>query len=115
RLWFGSASGLKAVAKADLDAETQGQLARVLEALRRDGSWALSGQALADGADGSRDQFEKRARFARAFKRAMAARQDVVQAGADLAQRLAPPDGEKGLSLAEVLAPAQAPVANVTR
>jgi S1-C subfamily serine protease len=105
RMWFGGPPGLKAVSRSSLGADTQAQVAKVLDAVRHDGTWALTGQALDGDGDLSRDRFEKKARFTRAFKRGMTARQDMTQAFEELAGKLGPQDGEAGLHVASVLAP----------
>jgi serine protease Do len=109
RVWLGTASGLSQVNRSALDADGQAQVARVLDAMRRDGSWALSGQALDRDPDMSRDHFERKARFLRAFKRGMAARQEMTQAFEELAARLGPQDGGSAVTLTAILA-APAPV-----
>jgi serine protease Do len=115
RSWFGSGAGLKGVSRSQLDADGQGQLAKVLEALRHDAVWALTGQVLDLDADTSRDHFEKKARFVRAFKRGMAARQELTQGLEELAAKWAPQDGDTPLSLKAILAPpAEAPPAHET-
>jgi serine protease Do len=105
RVWFGNAAGLKSVARAALDADSQAQLMRVLDALRHDGTWALEGRALELDADTSRDHFEKKARFTRAFKRGMATRQELTQSFEDLAGKLGPQESDRSVSLASILSP----------
>jgi hypothetical protein len=105
RSWFGNGSGLKSVNRSQLDADGQAQLARAVEALRHDAVWAQNGQALDLDADTSRDHFEKKARFVRAFKRGMTSRQDLTQGFEELAAKWSPQDGDTALSLKTVLAP----------
>ncbi|HZS39617.1 MAG TPA: trypsin-like peptidase domain-containing protein [Polyangia bacterium] len=94
RAWFGDARGLKPYARATLDAEAQAQLARSIDALRRDALGFFDYRESARKADGSREQFERRARLQRTLERAVEARRPLVQELQDVADRLAPRTNE---------------------
>ncbi|BDG06300.1 S1 family peptidase [Anaeromyxobacter oryzae] len=105
RIWAGNGRGLRPVDRAGLDADTQAQLARVLDALRRD---ALLSRVLDEHASAgvaTREQFEEVSRLERGVARLATARADLAQTALDLVERLAPGDADVGVSLADVLAP----------
>jgi S1-C subfamily serine protease len=99
RTWFGSPRGLEAYDRASLDADTQQQAVRALEALRSDAvSYAV--YRTANGPDlGSRQASDRMRRMSRTLSRTTASRVDLFQGLADLAERLAPPPGERGQNL----------------
>ena len=103
RVWFGNALGLKAYARSELDAETQGQAARLLDALRHDGLESLAYRAADPKRGSSREQFQEANKRLRALKKTAASRQDLGQATLDLAERLAPQGSEAVVHLAEAL------------
>jgi serine protease Do len=105
RVWVGGRQGLKPYARGDLDADAQGQLSRVLDALRRDAIAAFRYRAAAASADGSKDRFEQAERLQKALRRSIAAHRDQSQSVADLADRLGPARGEHVVTLAEALGP----------
>ncbi|MFT3841107.1 MAG: serine protease [Myxococcaceae bacterium] len=105
RVFFGNARGLKPFAKSDLDADTQGQLLKVLDALRNDALAAFAYRASAGSANASRERFDQMSKAERSLKRLIGTQQDVAQSGLELAERLAPGVAEQGVSLAVALQP----------
>jgi len=109
RTWFGSARGLKAYDRASLDAETQQQTARVLEALRGDAvDHAAYRRASADDL-GTRQASDRVRRMSKALSRTATTRGDTFQIVADLADKLAPPAGERGTTLGALAVAARPP------
>jgi hypothetical protein len=90
RLWFGGPQGLKPYFRAELEGDVQGQLARILDALRRDALATFSYRSAARNALSSRERFEQVARLERGLKRMTAAQKDLTQLLAELADRLGP-------------------------
>lgn len=111
RVWIGSPVGLKAYARADLDAETQASLTRVLDALRRDATAAFEYRAAETGSNASKAQFEHAQRLQNVVRRAVAKDGLLSQSVADLADRLRPGFGDRTVALADVLAPPPPPPA----
>ncbi len=111
RVFFGNPRGLKVFARGDLDADTQAQVQKTLDALRSDALAAFAYRAAAGSAEASRERYEQMARLERALKRATAAHQDLGQSASDLADRLGPGPSEQGVSLAVALQPPPKPTA----
>jgi serine protease Do len=105
RVWFGNALGLKRYSRSDLDAEAQGLVVRVLDALRRDAQATLTFQAIDREAGASRERHDQVARLERALRKTTASRQDLSQLALDAAERLAPVSGELPAPLFEALTP----------
>ncbi|MFL5319270.1 MAG: serine protease [Myxococcaceae bacterium] len=101
RVWFGDVRGLKSYSKPELDADTQAQLAKVLDALRRDALSTFAWRAAARTADSSREKFEHVARLERAIKKTIAAQQELSSAVSDLSDRFGPDQGEPTVRLSE--------------
>jgi S1-C subfamily serine protease len=105
RLWAGNGRGLRAVDRAAVDADGQAQLARILDALRRD---ALLSRALDEHATAgvpTRERFDEVARLERGVARLATVRGDLAQAALDVVERVAPGDGDGTVTLADILAP----------
>jgi S1-C subfamily serine protease len=102
RIWFGTALGLKERDRAALDAETQTESARLLDGLRADACASVTYQQARRAGTGSRQAADSLRRMRRALARTAATRTDLLQAAADLADRLGPQPGDHGLSLADV-------------
>jgi serine protease Do len=99
RTWFGSTRGLKSYDRAALDADTQQQAARALEALRGD-AVSYAAYRKANGPDlASRQASDRMRRMNRTLSRTTASRGDLFQVIVDLAEKLAPSAGERGSSL----------------
>ncbi|HEY6097794.1 MAG TPA: serine protease [Anaeromyxobacter sp.] len=109
RVWAGNGSGLRAVERTALEAEPQAQLARLLEAFRRDALIAASFRAAARVQASSREKWEAFSRLERSVRKLVDTRQDLSQTALDLADRLAPSDGEFLLLLADALVPPPPP------
>jgi serine protease Do len=90
RLWFGGPQGLKPYFRAELESDVQGQLARVLDALRRDAVATFSYRGAARNALISRERFEQVARLERGLKRMTAGQKDLSQLLVEIADRLGP-------------------------
>jgi S1-C subfamily serine protease len=104
RVWAGNGSGLRVVERAALEAEAQGQLARLLDALRHDAILAASFRAAARVQASSREKWEAISRLERSVRKLADARQDAAQTALDLADRFASGDGELSLAFADALA-----------
>ncbi len=103
RFWFGAAGGLKLYRRADLDADTQAQLARGVDAIRRDAIAFFGYRAELARVPGSREQAERASRLARTLTRTQSGHRDVAQLLSDLAERLAPKPGDPALASGEVM------------
>jgi len=90
RLWLGGPQGLKPYFRAELESDVQGQVARILDALRKNALATFSYRGAARNALSSRERFEHVARIERSIKRMTAAQRDLTQMVADLADRLGP-------------------------
>ena len=90
RLWFGGTQGLKPYFRAELESDVQAQVARILDALRRDALATFSYRGAARGALSSRERFEQVARLERALKRMTASQKELAQSLSELADRLGP-------------------------
>jgi hypothetical protein len=114
RVWFGNGRGLKLWARSDSDGDTQAQVSKILEGLRRDALAAFAYRAAHQGADSSREHFDQMSKLERALRRATQAHQDLSQSASDLADRLGPFPAEPAASLAEAMeAPSPPPPAAV--
>jgi serine protease Do len=98
-VWLGSARGLKRYDLAFFDAEAQANLKRALGALRSDLAARLDYRTAAAGRQ-SRQAESALRQAGKQLARAAAARADVLQAIADLAERFAPSGEERGRRLA---------------
>jgi S1-C subfamily serine protease len=103
RLWAGNGYGLRAVDRAALDAEQQAQLARIVDALRRDALLATAFEAAARAGDGTRERFEQAARLERSLRRLAEARQDLALGALELAERTCPGDADTPLTVVDAL------------
>ncbi|NRD43416.1 S1C family serine protease [Corallococcus exiguus] len=90
RVWFGGERGLMERPRAEQDAELQQQLARLLDALRRDATLAFSYQDSLPGSDESRQTFDTSARLGKTLERTIVAHREMSDAAAELADRFAP-------------------------
>lgn len=90
RVWFGGERGLREQPRAQQDAELQGQLAGLLDALRRDATLTFSFQEALPTAAESRQAFEATARIRKALDRTINAHRGLSDAAAELADHLAP-------------------------
>jgi serine protease Do len=109
RLWFGGPQGLKPYVRSELEGDTQGQVTRVLDVLRRNALATFSYRAAARSAQYSRERFEQAAKLERALKRTASGQRDVVQLIAELADRLGPHGPDVPVHLTDALA---IPIAN---
>jgi serine protease Do len=103
RVWFGAPQGLKVYERSDFDAETLGQMERVLDGLRRVALAAMEYRAAVSEASGSREQFERMSRLERALSRAAETRADLANIAVDLSERLGPKGYDNVVTLAGVL------------
>jgi S1-C subfamily serine protease len=102
RLWLGSAQGLRERDRAALDAEAQAESGRLLDGLRADACASVAYQQARRAGTGSRQAADSLRRMRRELVRTAATRADLLQAAADLADRLGPAAGEHGLSLRQI-------------
>lgn len=103
RIWFGAPQGLKEYQRSDFDAETLGQVNRVLDGLRHVSIAALDYRAAVGEASGSREQFERMSRLERELARAAETRGDLAQITVDLADHFGPRGTDAVGTLAAVL------------
>jgi len=107
RVWFGAPSGLKSYAHGDLDADTQAQLVRVLDLLRRDAVQTFAWRVSSREATPNRERFDAVARLERTLRRNQLAHREPAQGVAELAERLGPHGNDTPVPLADVfVAPA---------
>ncbi len=104
RVWAGSRWGLKLYDRSELDGETQGQVLRMLDGLRRDALAAFAYRVAEATANGSKDRFEHVARLERSLRRNATSHRDLSQAADEVAERLGPDGPERAIARAEVLA-----------
>jgi serine protease Do len=104
QVWFGNGHGLQAYARGDLDAETQAQLARLLDALRRDAMGTFEFRTAAKDALSSRARHEQVSRLERALKRTVESRKELAQSASEAAERLGPEDPSRAISPADAYA-----------
>jgi serine protease Do len=94
KVFWGGERGLKAYTRADLDAETQAQLGRVVEGLRRAAAATFSYRAAARETAGSRAAYERAARLERSVRRTAEQQGDLAAQNAELAAHHQPATGE---------------------
>jgi serine protease Do len=104
RVWFGNASGLKPYARSDLDADTQAQVGRVLDLLRRSATQTFTWRTQAREGTPSRERFDATARLERTVRRNQLAHREPAQSITELAERLQPHGTDVPVPLAEVFA-----------
>jgi hypothetical protein len=105
RSWFGGPAGLKPYTRADLDADAQANLSRVIDGLRRDAVAFLAQRTPPARAATTRQEFERARRAERTLARTMQSRHDAAAALGELAERLAPHVPDAVVSLAELMLP----------
>lgn len=105
RFWAGDRQGLREIGHASLDAETLGQVSRIVDALRRDAVSSMTYARAVRRGIRSREQFREVSRLERELRRTVAARQDLAQSALDLAERLCPPAGDAPVTLTAALLP----------
>ncbi|CAM3938634.1 serine protease [Corallococcus sp. ZKHCc1 1396] len=103
RVWFGGERGLLERTRAEQDAELQQQLARLLDALRRDATLAFSYQDSLPASDESRQTFDTSARLNKTLERTIVAHRELSDAAAELADRFAPDVTESATRTESVL------------
>ncbi len=103
RLWFGGPQGLKPYFRAELESDVQGQVARILDVLRRDALATFAYRGAARSALSSRERFEQVVRLERALKRMAAGQKDLTQVMAELADRLSPHGVDVPVHLSDAL------------
>jgi serine protease Do len=105
RIWAGDGRGVRAVERAALDADAQGQLARLLDALRRDADLVARLRAAQRAGSATREQFDELTRLEGAVGQLTASQAELAQAALELAERLTPDDADPTGTLADALAP----------
>jgi serine protease Do len=105
RVWVGNRRGLKAYSSTALDAATQADLARLLEALRRDSIAAFAARAADLSAIKSKKEFQQRERLERTLKKTSASYADVADSALELATRLSPEPKDLVVSLESLFSP----------
>lgn len=115
RAWVGHRAGLRALERAELDADVVAQLTRVLDALRADALTALRYRAAAAAARESKDRSREAERLEKALRRSISEHRDASQTVAELADRLGPAPGDRLVRVDEVLVAAPAAAAPAPR
>jgi serine protease Do len=111
RVWAGDGRGVQAIDRTALDAEAQAQLARLLDALRRDADLVARLRTAQRGGAATREQFDELTRLEGAVGQLATSQAELSQAALDLAERLLPGDADPTGTLADALAPAAPPAA----
>jgi S1-C subfamily serine protease len=105
RVWIGNVQGLKAYARSDLDGDTQSQLSKLLEGLRRDSVASFAVRSADQDASSSREKFERTERLEKVLQKASASYADLSQTALDLVERLAPQPGQPCVDFRAILFP----------
>jgi serine protease Do len=105
RVWFGSPRGLKGYQHASLDTDAAAQTARLLEALRADVAGHLAYRAARDQSASSRQSDDRTHRLGTDLARTGASRADLLQAIAEMGERLGPQATEPHVRFASLLGP----------
>jgi serine protease Do len=103
RIWFGGALGLKEYSRAALDADTQAQLARILDALRRSAVASSAYRGAVRDTALSREHYELASRLERTLNRSADMRRELAQSALDLADRLGPHGQDPSTTFAMIL------------
>jgi hypothetical protein len=102
---------VRPIERSALDADAQAQLARLLDALRRDADLVARLRTAQRAGSATREQFDELTRLEGSVGQLAATRAELSQGALDLAERLTPPDADATGTLADALAPAPAPPA----
>ncbi len=115
RVWIGNRQGLKGYLHADLDADTQAQLGRLLDGLRRESVFSFAVRAADHDASTSKEKFQRTERLEKALRSATAGYVELSQSTGDLSERFGPTPGDATVALEATLTspPKAAPVALV--
>jgi len=105
RVWFGGPSGLKVYARSELDAETQSQVNRWVEQLRRNAVTAFAYRMASHTAPVTREKVEQMTRLERGLRKATASQHEASQAASELAERLSPHGPDVPLTTSDAYAP----------
>jgi S1-C subfamily serine protease len=107
RIWAGNRQGLRLVERASMDAETLGQVSRILDTLRRNVMQVMAYSAGVRRGVPSRERYKEVARLERDVRRTISGQQDVAQSVLDVAERLCPEsvDATDTLSAALIAVP----------
>jgi S1-C subfamily serine protease len=112
RVWIGNRQGLKSYVRSDLDVDTQAQLARLLEGLRRESVVSFAVRTADHDASSSKEKFQHTERLEKALQRSSASYSELAQSTGDLSDRFGPSPGEPSVALESTLvappSPAQA-------
>ncbi|HTP26868.1 MAG TPA: serine protease [Anaeromyxobacteraceae bacterium] len=108
RVWAGNRQGLRLVDRAQLNAASQEQLARVLDALRRDALAAFAYRDVARAGDAARERFDTLNRLENTTHKAAASRADLVDGVLQLASQWCADHNDTTLTVAELLRPRSA-------
>jgi S1-C subfamily serine protease len=111
RVWIGNRQGLKGYAHSDLDADTQAQLARLLDGLRQESVASFAVRASDRDASSSKEKFQRTERLEKILQGASASYGELAQSTVELSDRFGPQPGEPSLELPATLVPPPVPVA----
>jgi hypothetical protein len=110
-VWVGDEMGLRPYERAELDAETQSDLSKLLDVLRRDTLATLSYKRVAADASGSHSSHDEFSRREKRLNRNAAAQHESSQLAVDVATRLL--DDRAPVRLSEIFSPHSLTVAPV--
>ena len=105
RVWIGNRQGLKPYLHGDFDADTQAQLARLLDGLRRESVFSFAVRASEQDASTSKEKFQRTERLEKALRGATASYVDLSQSTGELSERFGPTPGEATVALGATLTP----------
>jgi len=105
RVWIGNRQGLKGYAHSDFDADTQAQLARLLDGLRQESVAAFAVRASDRDASTSKEKFQRTERLEKILQGASASYGELAQSTVELSDRFGPQPGEASVELTATLVP----------
>jgi S1-C subfamily serine protease len=114
RVWIGNRQGLKAYGHSDLDADTQAQLARLLDGLRQESVASFAVRASDRDASSSKEKFQRTERLEKVLQGASASYSDLAQSTVELSERFGPQPKEASVELSATLVPLPPPAAQPT-
>jgi len=101
RIWAGNRQGLEEATK--LDADSQAQVVRLLDALRQNAGLVASYRAATSLGMATRERWQGLLHMERTLRRAAAAQEDLAQGALELADRLCPSTADATVTLSAVL------------
>ncbi|HET7754779.1 MAG TPA: serine protease, partial [Anaeromyxobacteraceae bacterium] len=103
RVWAGNAQGLREAPRSELDADANGTLVKLLDALRRDALLTFRYRAAARDSASTRERFQDAKRLERTLRQSSSSRGSLGDAGLELAEQMCPRFADAPATLADVL------------